>query len=83
VLAGGVVASLPMSGMIDIGAERERLNKELAETRMERSRAEAQLSNESFVLQAPETVVDVQRNRLARALGQIAVIERRLADLDE
>jgi len=83
VLAGGVVASLPMSGMIDIGAERERLNKELAETRTERSRAEAQLGNESFVSQAPETVVEVQRNRLARALGQIAVIERQLADLDE
>jgi len=48
---------------------------------MERSRAEAQLGNESFVARAPEAVVAVQRERLERAIERIAVIGRRLADL--
>jgi valyl-tRNA synthetase len=80
-LAGAVVASLPLSDLVDLAAERERLEKELAVTNMERTRAEAQLGNESFVARAPEAVVAVQRERLARASEQITVIERRLVEL--
>ncbi|MBA3276454.1 MAG: valine--tRNA ligase [Chloroflexia bacterium] len=81
VLANGVVASLPLADLVDLNAERERLGKELAEARLEQGRAEAQLGNESFLSRAPEKVVAVQRERLARATEQIAVLEARLADL--
>jgi valyl-tRNA synthetase len=81
VLASDVVALLPLAGMVDINAERQRLQKELDEVRAERDRATAQLGNESFVSRAPEKVVEVQRNRLARAIEQIAVLEGRLAEL--
>ena len=47
----------------------------------ERDRARAQLGNEAFVARAPEQVVEVQRRRLATAEEQIAVLERRLAEL--
>ena len=81
VVAGDVVATLPLAGMVDLGAERERLGRELAEAAAERERAERQLGNEAFVSKAPPAVVDVQRRRLQTALEQIALLERRIADL--
>ncbi|HEV2127266.1 MAG TPA: valine--tRNA ligase [Thermomicrobiales bacterium] len=81
VVAGDVMASLPLEGMVDLGVERERLEKELEEARAEQQRAEKQLSNESFVSRAPEHVVQAQRDRLERAGEQVAVIEQRLSAL--
>jgi valyl-tRNA synthetase len=83
VLADGVTASLPLAEMVDIGVERARLQKELDDARSEHGRATAQLSNESFMARAPEKVVQVQRNRLARAEEQIRVLEQRIAQLGD
>lgn len=80
-IAGDVVASLPLADMVDLGAERARLEKELEEALAEQNRAEKQLSNESFVSRAPEHVVQVQRDRLARATEQAEVIRARLASV--
>jgi valyl-tRNA synthetase len=81
VLADGVTASLPLAEMVDIGVERARLQKELDDAWTEHRRASAQLSNESFMARAPEKVVQVQRDRLARAEEQIRVLEQRIAQL--
>ncbi|MBA2248257.1 MAG: valine--tRNA ligase [Chloroflexia bacterium] len=83
VLAGPVVTSLPLAGMIDLNAEQSRLAKELEEAVRERSRAEAQIGNETFMARAPEKVVQVQRERLTRAIEQIETLENRLADLGD
>ncbi|CAA9564991.1 MAG: Valyl-tRNA synthetase [uncultured Thermomicrobiales bacterium] len=82
VLAGEAVAILPLAEMIDVGVERARLERELEEAEQERQRAEKQLGNESFVSRAPEHVVKVQRDRLARSTEQIAIIRNRLEALD-
>ncbi|HWV25575.1 MAG TPA: valine--tRNA ligase [Thermomicrobiales bacterium] len=82
-IAGDVVASLPLAGMVDLGAERERLEKELEEVLAEMDRAGKQLSNESFVSRAPEKVVQVQRDRLARATEQAGTIRQRLEALGD
>ncbi|HET9660557.1 MAG TPA: valine--tRNA ligase [Thermomicrobiales bacterium] len=81
VAAGDLVAVLPLSGLVDLAAERERLSKELEEAVAERGRAEAQLGNESFIARAPDKVVQVQRDRLAGALERIALLERRLTEV--
>jgi valyl-tRNA synthetase len=81
-VAGHVVAMLPLAGMVDLDAERDRLRKEIATAAAERDRALAQLGNEGFMARAPEQVIEVQRRRLATAEEQIALIERRLAELD-
>jgi valyl-tRNA synthetase len=81
-VAGNVVAMLPLVGMVDLEAERDRLRKEIAATIAERDRARAQLGNEAFVSRAPEQVVAVQRQRLATAEEQISLLERRLAEMD-
>lgn len=75
---GDVIVILPLAGMVDLSAERERLQKELAEAEAEKGRAEAQLGNKGFVDRAPEKVVQVQRDRLTRAIDQITQISERL-----
>ncbi|MEZ4665531.1 MAG: valine--tRNA ligase [Thermomicrobiales bacterium] len=81
VAADDLVAVLPLAGLVDLSAERERIAKELEEAVAERIRAEAQLANEGFVARAPEKVVQVQRDRLASAVERIALLERRLNEL--
>jgi valyl-tRNA synthetase len=76
------VAMLPLAGMVDLDAERDRLRKEIAAAEAERDRARAQLGNEAFVSRAPEKVVEVQRQRLATSEEQIDLLERRLAELE-
>jgi len=81
VVAGDIVALLPLAGLIDLDAERARLQREIGDAESERQRAERQLANASFVAKAPPPVVEVQRKRLSTATEQIAVLERRLAEL--
>ncbi|MFT4037562.1 MAG: valine--tRNA ligase, partial [Thermomicrobiales bacterium] len=81
-VAGAVVAMLPLAGAVDLDAERDRLRKELEAAEAEHGRATAQLGNEGFMARAPEKVIEVQRQRLANAGEQIALITTRLAELD-
>jgi valyl-tRNA synthetase len=81
-VAGNVVAMLPLAGMVDLDAERDRLRKEITASVAERDRAQAQLGNQAFIAKAPDHVVEVQRRRLATAEEQISLLERRLAELD-
>ena len=81
-VAGNVVAILPLAGMVDLDAERDRLRKEIAAATGERDRAQSQLGNEAFVAKAPDHVIEVQRRRLATATEQISLLERRLKELD-
>ena len=83
VAAGQVVAELPLAGMVDLPAERARLNKELADAEATRDRANAQLANEAFTARAPVHVVEAQRQRLARADDQIWILRQHLRDLGE
>jgi valyl-tRNA synthetase len=81
VVAADVVASLPLAGLVDLSAERDRLQKELDQARQEQHRATASLSNEAFVSKAPEKVIEQQRTRLRVAEEQIEVLSRRIAEL--
>ncbi|MBZ9846422.1 valine--tRNA ligase [Mesorhizobium sp. CA14] len=57
--------SLPLGSLIDLKAEAARLQKELAKVTEEIARLHKKLSNEKFVANAPEEVVEAEREKLA------------------
>jgi len=58
---------LPISGVIDVAAERARLDKEIEKQDKEIQRFEGKLGNEKFVAKAPAAVIETERERLAEA----------------
>jgi len=58
---------LPVADVIDVAAERTRLEKEIAKQQGEIDRFEKKLSNEKFVANAPDEVVETEREKLADA----------------
>ncbi len=67
---------------IDVGAERERLSKELAKLTQELTRATGQLNNEAFLSKAPANVVEGLKKRKAEVEMLIEKIKSALDELD-
>jgi valyl-tRNA synthetase len=63
--------ALPLEGVIDMGAERKRLGKEIDKAEADRAKAEAWLSNEANVAKSPEHVVELNRERVTDAADRI------------
>jgi valyl-tRNA synthetase len=66
----GEVAALPLKGVIDIAAERARLDKEMAKAEADIKRVDAKLANEKFVANAPEEVVEEEREKRDAAVAR-------------
>ena len=66
---------------VDTAAERERLEKELAEAEGQIQRLEGQLQNERFLAKAPAAVIQGERDRLEQAQVRAAGLRERLAAL--
>ena len=66
----GEVAALPLKGVIDLSAEKLRLEKEIARANDDIKRADAKLSNEKFVANAKEEVVEEEREKREAALAR-------------
>jgi valyl-tRNA synthetase len=80
-VAGEAVAVLPLSGLVDLEDERNRIEGEIEAARQEESRAQVQLDNRQFVERAPAQVVQTQRDRLVAAKEKREILERRLAEI--
>jgi valyl-tRNA synthetase len=64
-VAGGLALEVPLAGLIDVEAERVRLEKEMEKVRREIESLQRKLSQASFVERAPKEVVEENRRRLA------------------
>jgi valyl-tRNA synthetase len=77
----GEVAALPLKGVIDLAAERARLDKELKKADSDIARVDAKLSNEKFVANAPDEVVEEEKEKREEAVARkqkIAEAQERL-----
>ena len=70
---------IPLKGVVDFAAERERLNKELESLNKNLDGYARKLSNESFVAKAPAKVVEEEKRRQAEAMENKAKVEEALA----
>ena len=68
-LVRGEVAALPLKGVIDLAAERARLEKEMAKVDADIKRVDAKLSNADFLARAPEEVVDGEKEKARGGAG--------------
>ena len=59
-----VEITIPLAGLVDVEAEKERLTRELAEAESQIARLE-KLLNSPFAQKAPEAVVEKERAKLA------------------
>ena len=74
--------ALPLAGVIDIGAESQRLKREIDKVGSEIKQLDAKLANEKFVSRAPEHVVEEQRERKTEAEATAAKLEQALKRLE-
>jgi len=64
-LVGELKLFVPLEGLVDLGAERTRLDKELKRVDGEIAKCHNKLASETFVANAPPAVVEQERKRLA------------------
>jgi valyl-tRNA synthetase len=69
-LVRGEVTALPLKGVIDLDAERARLNKEMQKAESDIQRVDQKLGNPKFVANAAEDVVEGEREKREEAVGR-------------
>jgi len=82
-MVGTTEFNVPLADQIDIEAELEKLNKDLAYLEGFKKSVEKKLGNERFVNNAPAAVVENERNKLADATQKIESIKATIAALSK
>ncbi len=72
---------LPLEGMMDVGAEKERLKKEIAKARAEIEKVKQKLANPAFVQKVPPVVLEEHQKRLAGWQAKLEHLLQLLASL--
>jgi valyl-tRNA synthetase len=72
---------LPLQGVIDFGAEQERLKREIDKVQSEIVQITTKLANEKFVSRAPTHVVEEQRERKDEAEATVAKLAQAIERL--
>ena len=66
---------IPMGQLVDVEKELVRVSKELEKARQNLAMIEGKLSNEKFTARAPESIVNAEREKAAKARDLIAQLE--------
>lgn len=80
-VVGGLRLLIPLAGLIDLGAERARLVREIARIEGEIAKCKAKLGTETFVRHAPPHVVEQERTRLADFTTSLVALRAQAAKL--
>jgi len=82
-LLGDMRLLVPMKGLIDVNAERARLEKQKSKVEADLTRTTGKLANQNFVNNAPADVVTQERGRAAEFETQLRQLTEQLAKLDD
>jgi valyl-tRNA synthetase len=74
-LVGEMEILIPMAGLIDKEAELARITKAMEKVDKDVSRTQGKLANEKFVSNAPEAVIEKERNKLTDGQLQLAKLK--------
>ncbi|WP_108661163.1 valine--tRNA ligase [Acuticoccus kandeliae] len=81
-VVGDVVVCLPLAGLVDIDAERERLAKELSRLEKDIAKIDGRLSNEKFLEKADVETVEEQREKRQEAETRLVRLRAAIERLD-
>ncbi|HFB55112.1 MAG TPA: valine--tRNA ligase, partial [Hellea balneolensis] len=73
--------ALPLEGLIDLGAEKARLQKEIEKTEAEIAKIDQKLANKNFTERAPEAVVAEQHTRRAAFTAELEKLQEAINNL--
>jgi valyl-tRNA synthetase len=82
-LLGEMKILVPMAGLIDVEAERKRLEKNRARVLSGLSRVQGKLGNDKFLANAPDEVVAKEQAKLEALQREINQFDEQLSRLDE
>jgi valyl-tRNA synthetase len=79
--AGGMTVFLPLANLIDLEAERKRIQSEIDNVDKQVQRIEGMLGNPGFTSKAPAQVIERERTRLGELQERHAQLMQRMAEL--
>lgn len=82
-IVNGIEYYIPFGELIDVEAEKKKLEEELTYTKGFLKSVQGKLNNERFVAGAPENVVTMERKKEADALIKIDLLESRINSLSK
>ncbi len=81
-VAGNIQVFLPLEGVIDVAAERDRLSKKRDEALGHLDRSERKLADDNFRTRAPEAVVEREKARRDELRAEVEHLELRIRELE-
>ncbi|MBU3021409.1 valine--tRNA ligase [Aestuariibacter sp. A3R04] len=80
-LVGEMEILIPMAGLIDKDAELARISKAMSKVELDVNRTKGKLSNEKFVSNAPQAVIEKERSKLDEAEKALAKLKEQHATI--
>jgi len=81
IVTGDARLYMPLSELVDIAKERERIEKEIIKAKTDIERTEQKLQNEAFTSKAPEHVINTEREKLQKFRALLDNLNESLKDL--
>jgi len=69
---------IPMENVVNLEAERKRLEKEIGQTQAEINRLETRLNDEAFLAKAPAAIVEKERQKLHNTTDKLARLKQKV-----
>ena len=81
-LVGDLKVLIPLRGLVDVDEELARLNKQLDKENAELKKSKGKLGNSRFVENAPEAVVEQERQRLAKHKANVENLKVQIEQME-